>query len=473
MRFPTHASRGSSVVTSLIVAAFAFVGCGPAASVSPAPKVTSTSPADLATTVALDAPVSAVFDLEMEPLSATTFTLLQGATPVTGAVSMSADGKTATFVPQALAAGTVYSAKLTTGVTSKAGVALATAHAWSFTTATSAVVVTVPEVTARSPLADALGVAINTRVAATFNVEMDPLTLTEATFTVKQGATVIPGAITMGPGPTAVFTSTGNLPVATLLTASLSVGVKSAAGTPLASAVTWQFTTGSTVALGPAAVNLGAAGRFVVLAKTGISSVPASVITGDLGLGPAAASYVTGFSLVADATNVFANATQVVGKVYAANYAVPTPSNLTTAVSNMEGAYTDAAGRPTPDFLELGTGNIGGKTLAPGLYKWTSTITVPTDVTIAGGANDVWIFQTSGDLITSAATRVTLAGGALAKNIFWQVAGKATLGVGSHFEGVLLCKTEVTLQTAATMNGRVLAQTQVALQQATLTQPAP
>jgi hypothetical protein len=230
---------------------------------------------------------------------------------------------------------------------------------------------------------------------------------------------------------------------------------------------------------GPAAVSLGsagdpgAAGSYVVLAKTGISSVPGSALTGDIGLSPAAASFVTGFSLIADATNVFATSTQVSGKVFAANYAVPSPINLTTAIGSMEGAYSDAASRPTPDFLELSTGNIGGLTLVPGLYKWTSTVTIPANLTIAGGANDVWIFQTSGDLTMAAAKTVTLSGGARAKNIFWQVAGQATLGANSHFEGVVLSKTAITLQTGATMNGRALAQTQVALQQATITQPAP
>jgi hypothetical protein len=220
-------------------------------------------------------------------------------------------------------------------------------------------------------------------------------------------------------------------------------------------------------------VGLVQAGNFVVLAKTGISTVPASSVTGDIAVSPAAATFITGFSLVADSTNVFATSPQVVGKVFAADYAVPSPSNLTTAVLDMQTAYTDAAGRPTPDFLELGTGNIGGKTLAPGLYKWTSTVNVPTDVTISGGANDVWIFQTTGDLIMAANQHVTLSGGALAKNIFWQVAGQATFGAGAHFEGVLLCKTGVTLQTLATMNGRILAQTAVALQKATVTKPAP
>jgi len=229
---------------------------------------------------------------------------------------------------------------------------------------------------------------------------------------------------------------------------------------------------------GPAPVSLGSAGdpgasgSYAVLAKSGISSVPGSAVTGDMGLSPAAASFVTGFALIADSTNVFATSTQVAGKVFASNYAVPSPINLTTAIGSMEGAYSDAASRSTPDFLELGTGNIGGQTLVPGLYKWTSTVTIPANVVIAGGANDVWIFQTSGDLTMAAAKTVTLSGGARAKNIFWQVAGQATLGANSHFEGVILSKTSITLQTGATMNGRALAQTQVALQQATITQPA-
>src|SRR5438067_147182 len=225
------------------------------------------------------------------------------------------------------------------------------------------------------------------------------------------------------------------------------------------------------VPLGSAA-GLGAAGSYAILAKTGISNVTGSTVTGDVGLSPAAASFITGFSLVADSTNVFSMSSSVVGKVYAANYSVPSPSNLTTAIGSMETAYTDAAGRTTPDFLELGTGNIGGLTLAPGLYKWTSAVTIPTGVTIAAGANDVWIFPTSGDLSIAAAKNVTLSGGAQAKNVFWQVAGQATLGATSHFEGIILCKTAITLQTGATMHGRALAQTQVALDNNAITQPA-
>ena len=144
---------------------------------------------------------------------------------------------------------------------------------------------------------------------------------------------------------------------------------------------------------GPAPVVLGMAGNYVILAKSGISTVPTSAITGNLGLSPAAASYITGFSLVADASGVFSTSTQVIGNVYAADYAVPTPANLTTAVSNMETAYTDAAGRALPDFTELGAGEIGGLTLVPGLYKWGTDVLISTDVTLNGGPNDVWIFQ--------------------------------------------------------------------------------
>jgi hypothetical protein len=224
---------------------------------------------------------------------------------------------------------------------------------------------------------------------------------------------------------------------------------------------------GSTVGAG----DLGASGNYVILSKAGITNVTGSSITGNMGVSPAAASYITGFALVADATNVFSTSSSVTGKVYAANYAVPTPSNLTTAIGSMQTAYTDAASRTNPDFNELMTGNIGGLTLTPGLYKWTNTVTIPTNVTISGTATDIWIFQISGDLSMSAAKNVILAGGALAKNIYWQVAGTVTIGTSSHFEGIILCKTAVTLQTTASMNGQILSQTAVALDNNTLVKP--
>jgi hypothetical protein len=270
-------------------------------------------------------------------------------------------------------------------------------------------------------------------------------------------------------GTTATFTSTAPLQASTAYVATVTTGAKDLAGNALAANVVLNFTTGGGPANNLAPVNLGAAGNYLILAKTAISNIATSAITGDLGLSPAATSFVTGFSIT-NATG-YATSTQVTGKIFAADMADPTPINLTTAVENMITAYNDAAGRPSPDFSELATGNIGGRTLTPGLYKWSNTVTLPSDVTISGGADDVWIFQIAGDLTQSNAVNITLAGGAQAKNIFWQVAGTVTIGTTAHFEGIILSQTGITLQTGATLKGRTLAQTAVILDKNTLTKP--
>ncbi len=218
-------------------------------------------------------------------------------------------------------------------------------------------------------------------------------------------------------------------------------------------------------------VSLGSASQFVILAKSGIDTVPASAITGNLGLSPAAASYITGFSLTADSTNEFSTSPQVTGKVYAADYTSPTPSNMTTAISDMELAFTDAAGR-APDVTELGAGNIGGMTLAPGVYKWSTGVLIPTDVTLNGSATDIWIFEIAQDLTMASATNVILTGGAVAKNVMWQVSGAVDLGTTAHFAGVILCQTAITLRTGASVNGRLLAQTAVNIDGSTVVEPA-
>ena len=151
------------------------------------------------------------------------------------------------------------------------------------------------------------------------------------------------------------------------------------------------------------------------------------------------------------------------GRVYAADYAVPTPAILTQAVSNMQTAYNDAAGRTLPDHTELGAGNIGGMVLRPGLYKWSSAVTSPTNDYLSGGPNDVWIFQIAQTLGISPGKQVILINGARAKNIFWQVAGQTTLGTTSKFNGILLDQTAIVIQTGASLNGRALAQTAVTL----------
>ncbi|HEX3901828.1 MAG TPA: ice-binding family protein [Polyangia bacterium] len=223
---------------------------------------------------------------------------------------------------------------------------------------------------------------------------------------------------------------------------------------------------------GPLAVNLRTAGDYAILAESDISTVPPAVVTGDLGISPMAATFITGFSLMADATNAFSTSAQVTGKIYAADYAVPTPSNLTTAISDMGLAFTDAAGR-APDVTELGAGSIGGMTLAPGVYKWATGLLIPTDLTLNGSATAVWIFQIAQDLTVSNAVAVHLTGGALAKNVFWQVAGSVDLGTTSQFEGIVLCQTMINLRTGASIAGRLMAQTAVNLDASTVTQPAP
>ena len=219
------------------------------------------------------------------------------------------------------------------------------------------------------------------------------------------------------------------------------------------------------------AVNLGTAGTFVALAKTGVSTVPTSAVTGDVGVSPAAASFITGFSLTADASNVFSTSPQVTGKVYAADYAPPTPANMTAAIGDMQLAFTDAAGR-APGVTELGAGNIGGMTLAAGTYSWSTGVLVLTDVTLTGSATDIWIFEIAQDLTVSNGAKIVLAGGAVASNIFWQVSGLADLGTTAHVEGIILSQTSITLQTGASINGRMLAQTAVTIDASTAVEPA-
>jgi len=324
-----------------------------------------------------------------------------------------------------------------------------------------------PTVSSTSVQNHATGVPRNNALTVTFNEPMDAATINTSTFTLTDGTTPVAGTVTYS-GTTATFTPAVALSANTTYTATLTTGVKSAAEVPLAAAIVWSYTT-SGISSTLAAVNLRTAGNYVILAKTAVNNNPTSAITGDIGLSPAATSYITGFSLT-NATG-YATSSQVTGKVYAADMVSPTSSNLTTAISDMSTAYTDAAGRPTPDYSELGTGNIGGRTLLPGLYKWTSSVSVPTDIVISGSSTDIWIFQISGNLSLASAVNITLSGGAQAKNIFWQVAGTVTMGTTAHAEGVILCKTGVTLNNGATFNGRALAQTAVVLDGNTVVRP--
>jgi hypothetical protein len=218
--------------------------------------------------------------------------------------------------------------------------------------------------------------------------------------------------------------------------------------------------------IGPAPVSLGTAGTFAILSKTGVTDVYASAVTGDVGTSP-----ITGAALLLTCG-------EVSGKMYVVDAAGPLPCAindapfLTGVVGDMETAYLDAAGRVGPDFTELGAGEVGGLTLSPGLYKWGTGLLVTKDVTLSGGPDDVWVFQVAQTLDVANGAKVILAGGAQAKNIFWQVAGAVTIGTTAHFEGIVLGKTLIAVNTGASVNGRLFAQTAVTLQMNRVTQPA-
>jgi len=216
---------------------------------------------------------------------------------------------------------------------------------------------------------------------------------------------------------------------------------------------------------GPAPVALGSAGTFVILAESAITNVPTSGITGDVGLSPATGA---GIDLTCP---------EVTGVVYDVDNTGPltctvmNTAGLTAAVGAKGTAFTDANGR-APDYTELGAGNIGGLNLSPATYKWGTGLLIPTNLTLTGGPNDVWIFQIAQDLTVSNGVHIILAGGALSKNIFWAVSA-AALGTTSHFEGVLMSQTMIAMKTGASINGRLFAGTAVTLQQNPITQPAP
>jgi len=345
---------------------------------------------------------------------------------------------------------------------------------------------TAPAVIFTNPSTDAASVptSINssknvvtaTSPTATFSQPMNPASIDslqagqQLTFTLTDASgNNVPGTVAMDVTNTvATFTPTApNLNPNTGYVATISTTAASAGGIALASPVTWSFMTKNVLFTSQAPVNLGTAGTFAILTKTGITDVYASAINGNVGSSP-----ITGAALLLTCPEV------ATGIIYTVDAAGPLPCRttnatfLTTAIGDMEIAYSDAAGRSIPNATELGAGQIGGLTITPGLYKWSSNVLISNSVTLSGGPNDVWIFQIAGELTQASATQVILAGGALPKNIFWQVGSSVAMGTTSHFEGVLLGQTLIAVKTGASVNGRLLAQTAVTLEQNAVTQPA-
>src|SRR5450759_2978103 len=418
-----------------------------------APTVSSTDPVSNATGVFLNKAVTATFSVPMDPLTLTaiTFTIKQGATPVAGTVSYS--GSTATFTPAAnLAANLIYTATITTGAKNVQGTPLASDKVWTFTTGTtSATAVGTPD-------QPATGVPINAVVGLTFSVPMDPATINTTTLTLWDGttATAVPGTVTYS-GTTATFTPTSPLVAGHTYTIKLT-GAKDLNGNLFINLAGWTFTTATVASSGPVVVDLKTAARFGILAYAGVmnNAGGASVIKDlDIGVYPYARSSITGFP----------PATLVGGAIYAADdLPASVGAMLRQAKDDLVAASNQAAGAilPTPVLVPAG---LGGRTLGPGIYKSASSMKLENgSLTLAGDANAVWIFQIGSALITTGGGggtygNVILAGGALAKNVFWQVGTSATIGDGTSFKGTVMALTSITMGSGATAEGRMLART--------------
>ncbi len=312
-------------------------------------------------------------------------------------------------------------------------------------------------------------VVTGTAVTATFSHPMDPATVS-ASFTLRDtSGNDVPGIVIMNAENTVAtfMPSWSALNPNTTYSAEVTMGAKNAGGVAMANPIAWTFTTIAVPFTGQTPVALGKAGTFAILTKSGITDVFASAINGDVGASP-----ITGAAIHLTCAEM------MTGTIYSVNAAGPLPCRvtdptlLTTAVSNMQTAYTNAAGRTLPNFVDLGAGLIGGLTLAPGLYKWNTRVLISTNITISGGASDVWIFQIAGTLTQASATKMILKGGAKSKNIFWQTSGAVSIGTTAHAEGVILAKTLIAMKTSASANSRLLAQTAVTLEQNAVTQPA-
>ncbi len=418
-----------------------------------APTVISTIPITGAMGVSAGTTVNATFSeaMKVSTLDMTTFTLKQGVTSISGLVSYA--GVTATFTPASLMGSTTYTATIGTGATDLAGNPLATPYVWSFTTGTIPDS-TPPTVILTSPLNLAMNVSILRTLTATFSEPMDALSISQTSFTLAKGLTPIAGLVTYDQVlATASFKPTNPLDVSSTYTATITTVARDLALNPMVSNYVWTFTTG---ACGQAPVVLGAAGAFVALAGSTVTNTGPTSLTGDLGVSPG--SSVTGFP-----------PGTVVGTQHV------TDPTAAAAEFDLTVAYNDAAGRTLCPVSVAG--NLGGQTLAPGLYKSTGSLSISAgDLTLdaQGDSTAVFIFQMASTLTTTSGRQVILAGGAKSANVFWQVGTAATLGTTTAFQGTIMADQAITLNTGATLNGRALARIgAVNLDSSTIVKPTP
>ena len=239
--------------------------------------------------------------------------------------------------------------------------------------------------------------------------------------------------------------------------------------TPIATTTSTETST-TTSATPIATVDLGTAANYVILTKSGISTVPTSSITGNMGVSPIAGTAMTGFAFDTSSPERWTSS-QITGGAFSATHSSPVPTTLTTAVGDMETAYLNAEQRNSTKGVNIGAGAIGGLTLTTGVYDFNVAISIGVDVKFSGDADDVFILKTTKSLMQVAGTKVILEGGAQAKNIFWQVAGEVLVSSRAVMQGILLVKTKVVFETKSSLSGRVFSQTALTLDMATITQP--
>lgn len=408
------------------------------------PLVITTDPVNNATGVLLNKIISAKFSMPMDASTITdsTFTLKQGTTLIAGSVSYL--DSTASFTPTvALLPNTVYTATIKTGAKNVAGNPLLSNYVWTFTTGS----LTAPTVILTDPLNNATGVALNKIITATFSVPMDAATLTAATVTVKEGTTSVAGTISYS-GSKVTFTPTANLLSDATYTVTITTGAKNVAGTPLASNYVWTF---STVAhLGPIAPDLKSVARFGIIAYSTVTNNAGPSVINNLDVGIYPGTAVTGFP----------PATVVNGAIYTSTDAAPVPAMLIQAKQDLTDAYLYAEGATAPAPATV-SGDLGGLTLAPGIWKSTSTLAINgSSLTLdaQGDVNAVWIFQIASSFVTTTGGSVVLANGAQAKNVYWQVGSSATIGDYTSFYGNILALTSITMNSYSTATGRMLVQ---------------
>ena len=412
------------------------------------PKILTTDPTKLATNVALNKSVTATFSAAMSSatLTSSTFTLMNGAINIVGVVSYT--GVVATFNPNNdLKSNTVYTATIKAGVKNVNGTPLAKDSVWTFTTAT----VLAPTVILTDPADQDASVPLNQNVTATFSEAMNSATISTTTFTIMEGLNPVSGVVSYAAN-TATFNPNSDFVAGKTYTAKVTNGVQNVGGTNMASDYVWSFTI-PTTAIVPF-VDLKFAGRFGILSGVGVSNnAGASVINNlDVGIYPGARSSVTGFP----------PATIVNGNIYAADDGGATAAMLNQAKLDLVAAYLFVEGATSPAPATV-SGDQGGKTLAPGIYKSTSTLLIQNgDLTLdaQGNPNAVFIFQVASAFTTvgGAGGSIILSGGAQAKNIYWQTGSSATIGTYTNFYGNVLALQSITMGAYSNAVGRMLAQ---------------